>query len=70
MASVGPLLVWGWSKWARISLDRRLSVLPSVMICLREPGTPSSLRRSISACIWALLEGAGFFGPFVVRGLF
>ena len=22
------------------------------------------------ACIWALLEGAGFFGPFVLRGLF
>ena len=30
IASVGPLEVWGWSKQARMSPARRLSVLPSV----------------------------------------
>ena len=37
-----------------MSPARRLSVLPSVMISVRERGTSASLRRSISACIRAL----------------
>lgn len=39
---------------ARVSLDWRLSVLSSVMISVRELGTPASLGQSISARITAL----------------
>ena len=37
-----------------MSVARRLSVLPSVMISVRERGTPALLRRSISVRIRAL----------------
>ena len=38
----------------RVSLDRRLSVLPSVMSSLRPLGTRVEVRVLISACIRAL----------------
>jgi len=37
-----------------MSPSRRLCVLPSVTISVRERGTPALLRQAISACIRAL----------------
>ena len=52
MASVGPLEEG--PKLARMSVARRLNVLPSVMSSVRHLGTRVEVRVLISACIRAL----------------
>ena len=54
MTSVGPLLVWGRSQYAGMSLDRRLSVLRSVMSSVRSLGTRVEVSVLISASVMAM----------------